>query len=61
VRHIRKIEAEFGDFPIAALPDRRTRAEFQVWRDRMAINCRRQADYVFATFASIMAWPDDQD
>lgn len=60
VKHIRKIEAEFGDFPIAALPDRRTRAEFLAWRDRMAINSRRQADYIFATFASIMAWAADR-
>jgi len=59
-KHIRKIEDEFGDFPIAALPDRRTRAEFLAWRDRMAVNSRRQADYVFATFASIMAWAADR-
>lgn len=59
-KHIRKIEAEFGDFPIAALTDRRTRAEFLAWRDRMAVKSRRQADYVFATFAAIMAWAHDR-
>ncbi|MEM1131136.1 MAG: site-specific integrase [Pseudomonadota bacterium] len=59
-RHIRKIETEFGDFPIAALPDRRTRAEFLSWRDRMAGKSRRQADYAFATFAAIMAWATDR-
>lgn len=60
IRHIHKIETEFGDFPIAALPDRRTRAEFLAWRDKMAVQSRRQADYVFATFASIMAWASDR-
>ncbi|NIY97980.1 MAG: tyrosine-type recombinase/integrase [Cytophagia bacterium] len=60
VNHIRKIETEFGDFPLAALHDRRTRAEFLGWRDRMAVKSRRQADYVFATFAAIMAWAFDR-
>lgn len=59
-KHIRKIEMEFGDFPLAALTDRRTRAEFLAWRDRMAVSSRRQADYVFATFAAIMAWGYDR-
>lgn len=60
VRHIRLIEAEFGDFPIVALPDRRTRAEFLTWRDKLAQRSRRQADYTFATFAAIMAWAQDR-
>ncbi len=60
VKHIRLIETEFGDFPLDALRDRRTRAEFLAWRDRMAQKSRRQADYVFATFASILAWAFDR-
>lgn len=60
INHLRKIEAEFGDFPIVALPDRRTRAEFLEWRDKLAVKSRRQADYVFATFAAIMAWASDR-
>lgn len=59
-KHVRKIETEFGDFPLAALSDRRTRGEFLAWRDRMAANSRRQADYVFATFAAILAWAADR-
>lgn len=59
-KHIRLIESEFGDFPLDALSDRRTRAEFLAWRDRMATKSRRQADYTFATFASIMAWATDR-
>lgn len=58
--HICLIEAEFGDFPLDGLTDRRTRAEFLGWRDRMAIKSRRQADYVFATFARILAWAFDR-
>ena len=60
IGHIRKIEAEFGNFPIAALSDRRARAAFLEWRDKMAVKSRRQADYVFATFASILAWAYDR-
>jgi hypothetical protein len=50
VKQIGKIEREFGDFPLSALPDRRTRGEFLAWRDRLAINSKRQADYVFGFF-----------
>ncbi|WP_254695666.1 hypothetical protein [Leisingera sp. NJS204] len=60
IGHIRKIEPEFGDFPISALPDRRARAAFLEWRDKMAVKSRMQADYVFATFASILAWALDR-
>ena len=60
VRQIRQIEAEFGDFPLAALPDRRTRSEFLAWRDKLALKSRRQADYTFSTFAAIMAWATDR-
>lgn len=59
-KHVRLIEAEFGDFPLAALPDRRTRAVFLDWRDKLALKSRRQADYVFSTFAAIMAWANDR-
>ena len=60
VRQIRQIEGEFGDFPLAALPDRRTRSEFLAWRDNLAIKSRRQADYTFSTFTAIMAWANDR-
>ncbi|MCB5411826.1 tyrosine-type recombinase/integrase [Pseudogemmobacter sp. CC-YST710] len=60
VKHIRLIEREFGDFPLPALTDRRTRADFLAWRDQMAVKSRRQADYTFATFASILAWAYDR-
>lgn len=51
-----KIEAEFGDFPLAGLEDRRTRGEFLAWRDRLALKSRRQADYTYAVLARVMSW-----
>ena len=59
VRMIKKIEAEYGDFPIAALSDRRTRGEFLRWRDRMSDQSRRQADYALSVLALILAWAFD--
>lgn len=50
------IEDEFGEFPLAAYDDRRTRGEFLAWRDRLGIQSRRQADYAFTVFARINAW-----
>ena len=60
VKQILKIEAEFGDFPIAALADRRTRGEFLAWRDRLAVASRRQADYAFQVLARILSWSRDR-
>ena len=44
-KHIAAIEKEFGDLPLAALDDRRTRGVFKDWRDKLAKKSRRQADY----------------
>lgn len=55
-RLIKIIELEFGDFPLAAIEDRRTRGEFLAWRERRAIKSRRQADYAFAVLARILSW-----
>lgn len=60
VRNIKLIEAEYGDLPLAALTDRETRGDMLDWRDRMARKSRRQADYVFATLAAILAWAMDR-
>ena len=42
---IKAIEREFGDFPLAALTDKRTRGIFMAWRDRLALKSKRRADY----------------
>ena len=36
VKLIKGIEKELGDFPLAALTDRRTRGIFMTWRDKLA-------------------------
>lgn len=55
-KHIKHIEAEFADFPLKAMDDRRTRGEFLAWRDRIGVASRRQADYRFSVLARIIAW-----
>jgi integrase len=55
-KHLRAIAAEFGDFPLAAISDRRTRGEFLAWRDRIATTSRRTADYRFGVFARSLSW-----
>jgi integrase len=54
------IERDFGDFPLAALADRRTRGIFMAWRDRLAAKSRRQADYAWQVLALILAWAVDR-
>lgn len=56
VRHLRAIEAEFGDMPIGALANRKVRGEFLDWRDKRAQKSRRQADYGLAVLALVLAW-----
>ena len=56
VRQIKAIEVRFGDFPVSALADRRTRGEFMKWRDDLALRSRRQADYAWVVLALVLAW-----
>jgi hypothetical protein len=51
-----RIVSEFGDMPIKVVEDRRTRGVFLEWRDRLAKQSKRQADYAFAVLALILAW-----
>jgi integrase len=60
VEKIKVIEAEFGDFPLSALTDRRTRGIFKTWRDKLATKSRRQADYAWQVFARILSWSHDR-
>ena len=59
-KHIKHIEAEFGDFPLKAMDDRRTRGVFLAWRDRVGAVSRRQADYRFSVLARMIAWGFDR-
>ena len=60
VRRIRKVEAEFGTLPIAALSSPKARGVLLDWRDRLATTGRREADYTFAVLARILSWAADR-
>jgi len=52
-----RIEKAFGDFPLSALTDRRTRGVFMAWRDEIASSAgRRQADYAWTVLARVLSW-----
>jgi integrase len=54
---IMRIERSFGDFPLSALTDRRSRGVFMVWRDQLALSAgRRQADYAWTVLARVLSW-----
>ena len=54
---IARIERSFGDFPLSALSDRRTRGVFMAWRDKIAVGSgRRQADYAWTVLARVLSW-----
>jgi integrase len=57
---IKIIERAFGDLPIAALSDPRTRNILLEWRERLALASQRQADYAWAVLARILAWALDR-
>jgi integrase len=56
IAKIAVIEAEFGDFPLSALGDKRTRHEFLAWRDTLAEKSLRQADYAWQVLSRILSW-----
>lgn len=54
---IERIEKSFGDFPLSALTDRRSRGTFMAWRDKIATSAgRRQADYAWTVLARVLSW-----
>src|SRR5258706_7120569 len=60
VGKVKLIEKEFGDFPLSALTDNRTRGIFKEWRERLAISSRRQADYAWVVLARVLSWGMDR-
>jgi integrase len=60
VGKIKLIEKAFGDFPLAALTDNRTRGIFKAWRERLAGSSRRQADYAWVVLARVLSWGMDR-
>jgi integrase len=60
VGKIKIIEKAFGDFPLAAMTDQRSRGIFKAWRERLAIASRRQADYAWVVLARVLSWGMDR-
>jgi integrase len=58
--HIARIEREFADFPLKALPDQRSRDVFLKWRDQIARSSPRQADYTWQVLKAILNWARDR-
>jgi integrase len=56
IGHIKKIEVRFGDMPIKALADQRSRGVFKDWRDELALKSLRGADYTWTVLAAVLAW-----
>jgi integrase len=57
---IKKIEQRFGDAPLKALADPRTRGVFLEWRDELALKSRRQADYAWQVLKLMLNWAKDR-
>jgi integrase len=53
---IKLIEGAFGDFPLIALTDKRTRGVFKAWRELLAKSSRRQADYAWVVLARVLSF-----
>ena len=60
VKQIGKIEQCFGDAPLKALADPRTRGVFLDWRDELALTSKRQADYAWQVLKLILNWAKDR-
>lgn len=60
VSKIKQIERKFGDFPLAALTDPRTRNVFLTWRDQIGATAPRQADHSWQVLGTILAWALDR-
>ena len=60
VAKIKLIEKAFGDFPLAAMSDKRTRGIFKSWRERLALSSRRQADYAWVVLARVLSFGMDR-
>jgi integrase len=60
IKQIAKIEQKFGDAPLKALSDPRTRGVFLDWRDELALKSKRQADYAWTVLARVLSWAKDR-
>jgi integrase len=51
----RTLEPKFGDFPLKALTDPRTRGVFKEWRDELAQRSIRRAEYAWNVLARVLS------
>lgn len=58
-KHLAEIDREFGDLPLAALEDRRTRGIFKKHRAKLAERSKRQADYWWVVLARVLSVAKD--
>lgn len=59
-RMLTKIEAEFGDMPLAALEDARVRQDFMAWRATVARESgEREADHRLSVVSAMLTWAKD--
>jgi integrase len=56
IHYIKIIEQEWGDYPIKLLSDMRTRDKMLGWRDGIAKQSAKKADYAWRVLALILAW-----
>jgi integrase len=57
---VKLIEKTFGDFPLSAMTDNRTRGIFKAWREKLALPSRRQADYAWVVLARVLSFGMDR-
>ena len=55
LKQIKLIDQKFGNFPLSALGDPRSRGIFKEWRDELATKSVRQADYAWTVLARIFS------
>src|SRR5262249_8941103 len=60
IKQIAKIELKFGDAPLKALSDPRTRGDFLDWREGLALTSKRQADYRWQVLKLILNGAKDR-
>lgn len=59
-KFIQEIRRRFGSMPLAAVEDKRARGVFKAWRDEIARNSPRKADYAWTVLARILSVSKDR-
>lgn len=54
-KHLRKIEAKWGGMPLAGFSAKKLRGPLKAWRDELARQSMRQADYTWSVLARLFS------